>query len=178
MVIQKLITANRYRLHPPSTIHYPSASSTVRPGAHPEKSFGEGTAVGGRHYRPKRAACHFRRAPFYLLGAPFHFRRTPFYLLRSALRLLWAVSCGKYGIHSAFGDLDVIFGGSSEADGGARAQCAPPLGAPLRPPPAVYRPPAVWWTGSPVCQRNRCSIPSSSAVGPIIVCSRSRVCAP
>ena len=45
------------------------------PGAIPENSFGEGTAVGRRNYRPKRAACHFRRAAFYLLGAAFYLLR-------------------------------------------------------------------------------------------------------
>ena len=46
---------------------------------------------------------------------------------------MWALACGKYGIQGAFGALDDVFGGASEADRGARAQCAPPppLGAPL-----------------------------------------------
>ena len=48
---------------------------------------------------------------------------------------MWAVACGKYGIQGAFGALDDVFGGASEADRGARAQCASPLGAPLLDPP-------------------------------------------
>ena len=46
---------------------------------------------------------------------------------------MWALACGKYGIQGAFGALDDVFGGAfgahegaSEADRGARAQCAPP----------------------------------------------------
>ena len=54
-----------------------------------------------------------------------------FYLLRAALRLPWAVSCVKYDIQGAKGALGGVFRGASETDGGARAQCAPPLGAPL-----------------------------------------------
>ena len=45
---------------------------------------------------------------------------------------MWALACGKYGIQGAFGALDDVFGGTfgvhegaSEADRGARAQCAP-----------------------------------------------------
>ena len=48
------------------------------------------------------------------------------------------MGCIMRGIQSTFGSLEGVFGGAfgahegaSEADGGARAQCAPPLGAPL-----------------------------------------------
>ena len=51
---------------------------------------------------------------------------------------MWVLACAKYGTQGAFGALDDVFGGAfgaregaSEVDRGARAQCAPPLGAPL-----------------------------------------------
>ena len=37
-------------------------------GAHPEKKFRGGHSCRGRHYRPKRAACHFPRAAFTFWG--------------------------------------------------------------------------------------------------------------
>ena len=115
-----------------------------------KKSFEEGTAVctigprwrhatfAGRHFTSLgsgaafqlrraafyllRATCHLQRAAFYLLMVICHLGRVTFYLLRPALRVMWAVTCAKYGA------LDGVFGGASEADG--RARCpVPSLGA-------------------------------------------------
>ena len=66
-----------------------------------------------------------------------HLRRLTFCLLRAALSLLWAVSCVKYGFQGVFGAMDGVIAGASEADGAARAQCTPPLGAPLLVSPLV-----------------------------------------
>ena len=91
--------------------------------------------VGGRHFtywgrHDDRRGRHatFGGRLFTLWGRYGTFGTFTFYLLRAALRLSW----------DAFGALDCVFGGAfgahegaSEADGGARAQCAPPLGAPL-----------------------------------------------
>ena len=53
------------------------------PQARTQQKFRGGHSCRGRHYRPKRAACHFCRAAFYLLEADVFLRRAAFYLLRA-----------------------------------------------------------------------------------------------